>query len=333
MEFKKSLPPGTVFNTSDKKMATKIKKIYYNGDQISIDQPIPDSQLWVKVSGLGDSQRIVEELRTSNIDYLVIEDIFNLTQRAKIEEIDNGFLAVLKITNHKEKKFTHEYLSIILKDNIVYTFDEDDTGILNIIEDRLMANQGNIKTYPAKFLFYTIIDTLIDINILFENEIGRLIIDWEEKILVDKKKEINDLHQIRKEVLLMKTHTLSFIKSLETIKDIYKHPAISELKKYYTDLFDHLYRLSDRLNIDIENIRTLNDIHQNNINERTNSIMKILTIFSATFIPLSFLAGVFGMNFVYMEIFSNPNGVWIFIGMCLTIFLLMLGFFKYKKWF
>jgi magnesium transporter len=94
-----------------------------------------------------------------------------------------------------------------------------------------------------------------------------------------------------------------------------------------------LYRLSDRLNIDIENIRTLNDIHQNNINERTNSIMKILTIFSATFIPLSFLAGVFGMNFVYMDIFSNPNGVWIFIGMCLTIFLLMLGFFKYKKWF
>lgn len=333
MEFKKSLPPGTVFNTSDKKMATKIKKIYYNTNQISIDLPISDSQVWIKVSGLGDSKRIVEELRTANVDYLVIEDIFNLTQRAKIEEIENGFLAVLKITNYKEKKFYHEYLSIVLKDNLVYTFDEDDTGILNIIEDRLMTNQGKLQSFPANYLFYTIIDTLVDINILFENEIGSLIIDWEEKILIDKKKEINDLHQIRKEVLLMKTHTLSLIKSLELIKDIYKHPAVSEFKKYYTDLFDHLYRLSDRLNVDLENIRTLNDIHQNNINERTNSIMKILTIFSATFIPLSFLAGVFGMNFVYMDIFSNPNGVWIFVGICFSILLIMIAFFKYKKWF
>ena len=333
MEFKKSLPPGTVFNTSEKKMATKIDKIYFNSNKVGINEPISDGQVWVKVSGLGDSQKIVEELRAANIDYLVIEDIFNLTQRAKIEEIENGFLAVLKITNYKDNKFTHEYLSIILKDNMVFTFDEDDTGILNIIEERLVSNQGKLQSYPAKFLFYTIIDTLIDINILFENEIGTLIIDWEEKILIDKKNEINQLHQIRKEVLLMKTHILSFIKSLEFIKDIYKHPAILDFKKYYMDLFDHLYRLSDRLNVDLENIRTLNDIHQNNINERTNSIMKILTIFSATFIPLSFMAGVFGMNFVYMDIFSNPNGVWIFAGICLSIFLLMIGFFKYKKWF
>ena len=333
MEFKRSLPPGTVFNTSEKKMATKIKKIYYNNSQLSVDNEISNSQIWIKVSGLDDSSKIVEELKNANIDYLVIEDIFNLTQRAKIEEIENGFLAVLKITSYKDKKFTHEYLSIILKDNLVYTFDEDDTGILNIIEDRLINNQGKIQSYPAKFLFYTIIDTLIDINILFENEVGKLIIDWEEKILIDKNHEINELHQIRKEVLLMKTHTSSFVKSLEFIKDIYKHPAIMEYKKYYMDLFDHLYRLSDRLNVDLENIRTLNDIHQNNINERTNSIMKILTIFSATFIPLSFMAGVFGMNFVYMDIFTNPNGVWIFVGICLSIFILMIGFFKYKKWF
>lgn len=333
MEFKKSLPPGTVFNTSEKKAATKIDKIYFNANNISVNEAISDSQIWIKVSGLGDSQKIVEELRSANIDYLVIEDIFNLTQRAKIEEIENGFLAVLKITNYKDNKFTHEYLSIVLKDNLVFTFDEDDTGILNIIEERLINNQGKLQSYPAKFLFYTIIDTLIDINILFENEVGKLIIDWEEKILIDKKKEINELHQLRKEILLMKTHTLSFIKSLEFIKDIYKHPAILDFKKYYMDLFDHLYRLSDRLNVDLENIRTLNDIHQNNINERTNSIMKILTIFSATFIPLSFMAGVFGMNFVYMDIFANPNGVWIFAGICLSIFLIMIGFFKYKKWF
>ncbi len=87
------------------------------------------------------------------------------------------------------------------------------------------------------------------------------------------------------------------------------------------------------MKLDWEEIKSLYEMHTNNINDRTNTIMKTLTIFSAIFIPLSFLAGVFGMNFVDFGILTNPNGLWIFIGICFSIILLMVGFFKYKKWF
>ena len=332
MAFKKSLPPGTIFNTSEKLLPTEIEKIYYDETKVSLNKSFDNSQLWIRVSGLKDSVKIASELSAVNIDSLIIEDIFNLTQRSKIEEIENGLFAIIKTATFKDGVFSHEYLSIILKDNVVFTFDEDSTGILNDIEDRLNKNLGKVRNNAAKFLFYNIIDTLIDANIVFEHEISDLLIKWEELIISDKTHNIDELHQIRKEVLVMRANISSIVESLDLIDDIYKNPQVSEYKKYYKDLIDHLYRLNEKLNLDWEYIKNLNDMHMNNINERTNSIMKVLTIFSATFIPLSFLAGVFGMNFVYMDIFTNPNGVWIFIGLCVTIFLLMLGFFKYKKW-
>ena len=332
MAFKKSLPPGTIFNTSEKLLPTKIEKIYYDETKVSMNQPFEKAQLWVRVSGLKDSVKISSELSSVNIDSLIIEDIFNLTQRSKIEEIENGLFAIIKTATYKDRVFSHEYLSIILKDNVVFTFDEDSTGILNDIEDRLNKNLGKVRNYPAKFLFYNIVDTLIDANIVFEHEISDLLIKWEELIISDKTHNIDELHQIRKEVLVMRANISSIVDSLDLIDDIYKNPQVSEYKKYYQDFIDHLYRLKEKLNLDWEYIKNLNDMHMNNINERTNSIMKVLTIFSATFIPLSFLAGVFGMNFVYMDIFNNPNGIWIFIGICVTTFILMLGYFKYKKW-
>lgn len=332
MAIKKSLPPGTIFNTSEKPNPTEIKKIYYTESKISINEPLENSQLWIRVNGLKDTQKIVEELNKVNLDALIIEDIFNLTQRSKIEEIDSGLFAIVKTAAYKDNKFDHEYLSVILKDNIVFTFDENDTGILNNIEERLTNNLGRIRSFNSKYLFYVIIDTLIDANILFEHEIGNQLINWEELIIAERTQNVDLLHLIRKEVLMMKSNIFSIVNSLELIDDIYKNQSVSEFKKYYHDLIDHLYRLNDKLNLDWENIKTLYDMHMNNINERTNSIMKVLTIFSATFIPLSFLAGVFGMNFVYMNIFNDPQGIWIFIGLCIAVFLGMIGFFKYKKW-
>jgi len=332
MAFKKSLPPGTIFNTSEKLLPTVIRKIYYDEAKVSLNQPFDKAKLWIKVNGLKDSAKIASELKAVNIDSLIIEDIFNLNQRSKIEEIENGLFAIIKTATFKNGSFSHEYLSIILKDNVVFTFDEDSTGILNDIEDRLNQNLGEVRNFNVKFLFYNIIDTLIDANIVFEHEVNDLLIKWEELIISDKTQNIDEMHKIRKEVLVMRANISSIVGSLELIDDVYKNQQVLEYKKYYQDLIDHLYRLNEKLNLDWENIKNLNDMHMNNINERTNSIMKVLTIFSATFIPLSFLAGVFGMNFVYMDIFANPNGIWIFVGLCVAIFLLMIGFFKYKKW-
>jgi len=332
MDYKKFLPPGTIFNTSKKENQTIIKKIFYNKIDFSIKEPIENATVWVRVNGLTNVDLISEELKVANIDNLVIEDIFNLTQRSKIEQIDNGLFAIIKTSSKKNGSFSHDYFSIILKDNFVFTFNENPAELLNVVEERIVNNQGEIRNLNSKYLFYTIIDMLIDVNILFEHHINELLADWEDRIVSEKVKSIDFLHKIRKEILLTKTNINSLVESIDMIDDIYKINALIGLKKYYQDLIDHLYRLNGRMNLNWEDVKTLYEMHMNNINERTNSIMKVLTIFSAIFIPLSFMAGVFGMNFINMPILYDPNGIWIFVGISLTILFLMLGYFKYKKW-
>ena len=334
MEIKKNLPPGTVFNTSLNKNPTTIRKIYYNLEKVSEEIPISESNLWVRVNGLFNTERIIEEMQVLNLDFLLIEDVFNLTQRAKIEEIEDGFFAIIKVSslNLKEVTYDQEYLSIILKNNMVFTFNDKPSGILDAIEERLKQNIGKLRNFPANFLFYSIIDLLVDANIIFEHNINTVLSDWEESVISAKNANIDGLHKLRKEVLILRTNMYSLVSSIDLIDELYKNPQIIDLKKYYQDLIDHLYRLNDRLNLDWETIKSLYEMHVNNVNERTNSIMKVLTIFSAIFIPLSFLSGVFGMNFVNMEILENPNGVIIFIVLCIVIISLMIGFFKYKKW-
>lgn len=334
MEIKKILPPGTVFNTSLNKNPTTIRKIYYNLEKVSEGVPISESNLWVRVNGLFDTERIIEEMQVLNLDFLLIEDVFNLTQRAKIEEIEDGFFAIIKVSslNLREVTYDQEYLSIILKNNMVFTFNDKPSGILDAIEERLKQNIGKLRNFPANFLFYSIIDLLVDANIIFEHNVNTVLSDWEESVISAKNANIDGLHKLRKEVLILRTNMYSLVSSIDLIDELYKNPQIIDLKKYYQDLIDHLYRLNDRLNLDWETIKSLYEMHVNNVNERTNSIMKVLTIFSAIFIPLSFLSGVFGMNFVNMEILENPNGVIIFIVLCIVIISLMIGFFKYKKW-
>ena len=333
MEFKKILPPGTVFNTSERKKETEIKRLFYNETKVAIDQSIDNSQLWIKVTGLTDTEKIVDLLESGQVDILIIEDIFNLTQRAKIEEIDNGFFAIVKTTSLTNvNEYFHEYVSLLLKDNVVYTFTDHDSKTLDIIEKRIENNEGKLRKKNASYLFYAILDSIIDRNILFEQDINKQLSNWEEKIIYEKTKNIEFLHELRKEVLLMKTNIFAINSSIDLIHDFYQNQYILEFKKYYKDLMDHIYRLNDRLVIDWENLKTLYEMHINNVNERTNSIMKVLTIFSAIFIPLSFMAGVFGMNFVHMPLLQDTNGIWIFIAICAFIVITMLFYFNHKKW-
>lgn len=333
MEFKKILPPGTIFNTSKKETKTIINKIFYNKDFIGQEAKDDNYQLWVRVNGFTDTNLIVNELNKLSIDNLIIEDIFNLNQRAKIEEIENGFFAIIKTTSYVDKQFIHGYISVLLKDNTVFTFNENPPKMLDVIEERLANSDSEARKREAKYLFYLIIDALIDTNIIFEHEISGLINFWEERIVVEKTNNIDELHKIRKEVLSMKTNVFSLVESIDLIDGLLKKKPVNGIVKYYKDLLDHLYRLDDKMKLDWEEIKSLYEIHMNNISDRTNSIMKTLTIFSAIFIPLSFLAGVFGMNFIKFDVLENPNGLFIFIGICVMITLLMIGFFKYKRWF
>ena len=289
---------------------------------------------WFQINGLQDYLLILKDLEQLNVDSMIIEDIFNLNQRAKVEEIDNGLFAIVNTSDISNPEYKREYYAILLTGNTVITFIDADSDTLSHLEKRIEESVGKIRSMDASYLFYAIIDTLTDVNILFEHDMTKSIIDFEDLVMEDKMDSLDKIHILRRELLFLRSSISSLTESISQLKiQTNSLPYIKPIKKYYLDLLDHLYRLNQRLNVHWEEIKSLYDIYMNNLSDKTNSIMKTLTIFSAIFIPLSFLAGVFGMNFVHMEIFQSKYGVYVFIGACLLIVGFMIIFFKRKKWF
>ncbi len=330
-------PPGTVYYTGVGSLPTTIKKILYKKDQIVINEKVEDANEyveWIQVNGLQDSDTILKELEKLNVDSMITEDIFNLNQRAKIEEIDNGLFAIIFTSDISKPDFAREYFSVLMVGKTVITFIDADSTTLVPIEKRIIENKGKIRSMDAAYLFYSIIDTLVDVDIIFEHDITKLMIENEDLIMEDKLDSLDKLHVIRREILFMRSSISSLMDSVIELKiKTNNADSIKSIRKYYLDLLDHLFRLNQRLNVHWEEIKSLYDVYMNNLSDRTNSIMKTLTIFSAIFIPLSFLAGVFGMNFDSMTIFRSQYGVFIFIAACLAIVLFMIVFFKRRKWF
>ncbi len=329
-------PPGTLYYTGEGLLPTTIKKIQYTKDELHINEKkeIADINTWIQINGLRDYDKIMNELKVFNLDNMLIEDIFNLSQRSKIEEIDKGFFAVVSTSDISKPEFLREYYVILLLDNTVITFIDADSTTLSVIEKRITDGVGIIRNMKANYLFYSIIDTLIDVDILFEHDSTSLILNYEDLILEDKIEHLQKLHYFRKELLYLKSALGSLSESMADLKiKTNTNANIQSIKKYYMDLWDHIVRLNQRLNVHWEEIKNLYDIYMNNLSDRTNRIMKTLTIFSTIFIPLTFLTGVFGMNFAHMQIFQSVYGVPIFIAVCLIMAGLMIAFFRHRKWF
>jgi magnesium transporter len=147
-----------------------------------------------------------------------------------------------------------------------------------------------------------------------------------------KKADQAVLYQARKELIYMKSAIDPITKVFS--KRFYEHQVFGqETQELFLDLEDHIMRLSDNILSEKEALRNLLDLHMNNVSYHMNNIMKTLTIFSAIFIPLSFLAGVFGMNFVHFDVLTNPNGLLFFALVCVGLAIAMLMYFKWKKWY
>lgn len=328
--------PGTLQYTGEHIRNTEVKQIIYNSDEYYINSNIElvdDSKEWIIVTGVSDSETIRKICEDNDVDTLVIEDILHVNQRNKIEVTENYVFAVLRCSFMDEGQIKHDYLSTLLIGNKVITFHEKETKLFDNVLSSLEKAHGDIRNMGADFLFYMILDTVVDSNIAVQNELSLQIDDLEEDIINLESSDQSKLYNARKELLYLKNSNTPLYESF--VKGTLKSSSHigSEIEKYMDDLFDHLARLNDDLNTQRELIRNLLDVYMNNISNRMNNIMKILTIFSATFIPLSFLAGVFGMNFDSMPLLSNDAGFMIFIGLCIGIIAFMLVYFKRKHWY
>ena len=344
---KSGLPPGTLIHIGEKHASEcKISVTQYNVDtlikheitSISELKQLQNNELitWVNVDGLSDIH-IVEGIgQELNIHPLVLEDILSTHQRPKLEEYEDFLYLVIKGISINEKKdfsLQYEQISILLLANHVITFKEKTDDTFDPIYNHLQNHNGRLRQLGSDYLAYVILDTIVDEYFIVEDGLDEIIDPLEDNILFNSNKEmLQTVQQIRRGLISMKRNISPLRELLATIQRADTPLLKEKTLRYYGDVYDHVLRVTDALESYRERISAMHDIYLSSISNKMNETMKILTIVASIFIPLTFIAGIYGMNFEYM-----PELKWRWAYPTLWVIFISIGvgllvFFKKKKW-
>lgn len=338
-------PPGSLIHIGDKKRENiQIKFIEYTEESILEKEcDIKDIYLldkesaavrWIRVNGIHDI-KVIEGLGNHfGIHHLVLEDILNTEQRPKIE--DHGeyiYIVVKKLSfNSNLNEFTTEQESIILSHNFVITFSEG-TDIYNPVHDWLINSVGKIRRLGADYLAYTLLDVITDNYFIVLEELGEKIEYTEDEMVMHPSNDtLKSIQKLKRQILFLHKS----VWPLREVVGFMERGNTSLLKDstniYIRDLYDHVIQVMDTTETFRDILSEILDIYLSSVSNKMNEIMKVLTIISTVFIPLSFIVGLYGMNLKNMPEYEWPwmyPVVWIII---ISVATIMLAFFKKKKW-
>lgn len=303
------------------------------------------SKTWIQVRGLHDIETLKTVWDYFNLHPLVQEDIVSTSQRPKVEHYTDHIYMVLRMIRHKssedgELKLQSEQISIVLGQNYVLSFQESDEPIFEPILKRLEMQTTRLRKYGPDYLAYALTDTIVDHYFHALDEIGESIEKVEELVLDDPKQEyLHKIHGLRRDLIYFRKSVWSLRDGINSlIRD--DLPLISdEVKVFLRDVYDHIVQVIDSLETSREMVFGLFDMYMSGLSNRMNEVMKVLTIIATIFIPLTFIAGVYGMNFdPDVSPYNMPELNWYFgyplslLGMA-AITGGMIYYFRKKGWF
>ncbi len=327
-------PKTMVYTGKHKKIPTLVKHYAYDEKSLQITSDFKsnkDFKNYIQIIGLSNVKEIAMIKEHYNIDSLILEDVFNVNQRNKLEVINNLFFGAFRVEYLENEYVKEDYMSIIMIENTIVTFHETEPLFLKPLE-ALFNDHKELRERSIDYLLFQILDIITDNHLDVFDELEQAINVFEDQIIETKDVEQEDVYLVRKNMLKLKNNVTPIFEQLDKI--LFKHSELfnplNEL--YFEDLKDHLQRLDNRINQSREVMRNLLDLHMNNQSNRMNKTMATLTLFSAIFIPLSFLTGFFGMNFINFGILNYPYALIIFTVICFFIAVAMIVYFKKKKW-
>jgi magnesium transporter len=295
-----------------------------------------DTVTWISAYGLHDEKMIQKLGELFNIHSILLEDMLNTGQRPKITETEKLMVVILKILdyNPKTQKLSSDQISMILDDNYLITLQEKEGHYFDPIRERIRKGTGRVRRKGADYLTYVLLDTIVD-NYLINIEIlGNIIEETESRIFIPKQKGLIE------EVYKHKTEINFLRKNIRPVKEILLQLIENESGfvaddnlKYFRDLNDLVIQAAETIEIYQLMLNDQMNIYHANLDLRANEIMKVLTIFSAFFIPLTFVAGVYGTNFDNIPEIHLKYGYFYFWLLMVVITLGLIVYFKKRKWF
>ncbi len=300
--------------------------------KILINKPT-DCLTWVNIEGLRNIELIKEIGKEFNIHPLVLEDILNTNQRPKLEEFEDYHYIVLKNLSLKDSDIIYEQVSILLLQNFVFTFREKHDDLFSPINQRLKISKSRLRLGGTDYLTYVILDIIVDQNFILQDAIDE-IIDITEEELLDKPDHstLIKIQKIKRELIFIRRTVSPLRELLASILRNGSDLIGDNTQIYFKDIYDHVLRVSETNELQRDMVYGLLDMYQTHMSNNMNEIMKVLTVFAAIFIPLTFLAGIYGMNFEYM-----PELKWRYGYPALWVVFIVTGlgllfYFRKKKW-
>jgi len=338
--------PGTLLYTG-KKHTEKVvlELIAYNLSELeqkevkSVDE-IPfesnnDKVFWLNVAGLHDIKIIQLVGEKFQLHPLLLEDVLHVDQRPKMEDFGSHIFFTIKMFHSlSEKGIEYEHLSFVLGDHWVVSFQEMPQDQFDILRERLSTAYGKIREKGADYLFYRFIDIIIDHYFLIIDQVTEKIELIEADVLQKPNRETLDkLQYSRKEIIHLRKSIFPLRESILSVVKSESKLVSEENNRYLQDAYDHCIQVIESLDTQREILNGIMDLYMNQSGHRMNEIMKVLTIMSTIFIPLTFIAGIYGMNFEHMPELQQKWAYPLTLLFMLLIALIMLFIFKRKKWF
>jgi len=340
--------PGSLIHLGTKKLEkVRIRLLNYSIDDFvetepdELDDCMPfiekDKVSWINIDGLHDAGVIQKLGDLFGIHGLLLEDMLNTDQRPKITETDKLMIVILKLLEYDEKtdRLSSEQISLILDDSYLITLQEKVGDYFDPIRDRIRKSNGRLRRKGADYLTYALLDTVVDNYLLIIETLGNMIEKTEAQIFTP-----NQPKGLMQKIYKHKTEINFLRKNVRPVKEIL-HRLIEnesgfiadENMKYFQDLNDLVVQATESIEIYQMMLNDQMNIYHANLDLKANEIMKVLTVFSAFFIPLTFVAGVYGMNFDNLPELHFKYGYLYFWIILVVITLGLLIYFRKRKWF
>jgi magnesium transporter len=343
---KAGFSPGTLVHIGERKTEeTRITLIDYDQKELqekeleTIEECFPckdkPTVSWINIDGVHDIETIQKIGTHFSIHPLVLEDIVNTGHRPKAEDFDDYVYIVLKMLyfDQEENQVRSEQVSLILGSSFLISFQEQPGDVFDTVRDRIRKGKGRIRRAGADYLAYALMDAIVDQYFHVMEIFGEKIEALEEELVENPKTQtLETIHNMKREMIY-------FRKQVWPLREVVgglargEYPAISEFTAVYLrDVYDHTIQVIDTLESLRDVLGGMLDLYLSTISNRMNEVMKVLTIMATIFIPLTFIAGIYGMNFKYMPELEWHWGYFMVWGIMALVVLAMVVYFKKRTW-
>ncbi len=345
---KSGLPPGSMVHVGERRtQSVQISLFHYDEANVlekevqSVEECFPHlgqgGVTWINIAGVHDPSIVQALGEHVGLHPLVMEDIVNTEQRPKMEDYGQYIYVVIKMLQWQSQKSGQaleiEQVSLIIGSDFVLSFQERPGDLFDPIRDRLRSGKGRVRKAGADYLAYCLLDAVVDGYFVVLEQLGDRIDDLEEDLVNSPGREqLRTLHRLKRHGLFLRRSVWPLREVLSGLQRSDSALVQSEVKIYLRDVYDHTIQVIDTLEAFRDILAGMLDTYLSSLSNRMNEIMKVLTIIATIFIPLTFLAGIWGMNFEHMPELSYPWAYPAALGLMAAVALALVIFFRRKGW-